>query len=192
LIRRRFKDLSIPRHRGLEATGDATNEPVITHADLLDVVFTNPNNNFENKCLDLAFPRLGVQWLEPRKGDIVPVVKGILGIPNGQFLPHQVWGVWFLVASVISNTAPVALLADDMGLGKTYTLLGALLHLKWVLSEACMRRELACFDGRSVEDLDNVHPFFGSQMEIYMRPSILMVPANLMGTWTNGIERLLP
>jgi len=95
------------------------------------------------------------------------------------------------VARVVSDTAPVALLADDMGLGKTYTALGALLHLKWILSEASAGRELACVGGRSVEDLDNVPPFFGSEKEIYMRPSIVMVPANLMGTWANAIESLL-
>ena len=164
----------------------------MTHADILDVVSSNLNNDFEHECLDLAIRRLGAQRLEPRDGDIGPVVMSIPGIPNGRFLPHQVWGVWFLVARVISDTAPVALLADDMGLGKTYTALGALLHLKWVLSEASAGRELACFDGRSVEDLDNVPPFFGSEKDIYKRQSIVMVPVNLMGTWANFIESLLP
>src|SRR3981081_3820193 len=93
-------------------------------------------------------------------------------------------GFGSLLVRVVSDSAPVALLADDIELGKTYTALGALLHLKWILSEASAGRELACVGGRSVEDLDNIPPFFGSEKEIYMRPSIVMVPANLMGTWT--------
>jgi hypothetical protein len=117
---------------------------------------------------------------------------GIPGILNGQFLPHQVWGVWFLVARVVSDTALVALLADDIGLGKTYTALGILFHLKWGLSEASAGWEVACFDGCSVEDLDNVFPFFGSENDIYMWLSIVMVSANLMGTRVNAIESLLP
>jgi hypothetical protein len=191
LIQSGFKDLSIPRHRELDAAGDAADEPVTAHADLLDVVSSNLNNDFEHECLDLAIRRLGAKRLEARGGDLGPIVMSIPGIPNGRFLPHQVWGIWFLVARVVSDTAPVALLADDMGLGKTYTALGALLHLKWILSEASAGRELACIGGRSVEDLDNVPPFFGSEKEIYMRPSIVMVPANLMGTWANAIESLL-
>ena len=70
LIRSGFKDLSIPRHRELEATGDATDEPVMTHTDLLDVVSSNLNNDFDHDCLDLAIRRLGVQRLEPKDGDI--------------------------------------------------------------------------------------------------------------------------
>jgi hypothetical protein len=104
LIRSGFKDLSIPRHRELEDTGDATDEPVITHAVLLDVDSSNLNNDFEHECLDLASRRLGAQRLEPRDGDIGPVVMSIPGIPNGRFLPHQVRGVWFLVVRVISDT----------------------------------------------------------------------------------------
>jgi hypothetical protein len=77
-----------------------------------------------------------------------------------QFLPHQVWRVWFLVACVISDTAPIALLANDMGLEKTYIALDTLLHLKWILSEASAGWELGCIGGHSVEDLDNVPPFF--------------------------------
>jgi hypothetical protein len=127
--------------------------------ELLDVVFPNLINDFEHNCLDRTIWRLRAQWLEPRDGDIGPILMGIPGIPNGWFLLHQVWGVWFLVACVISDTTPVALLADDMGLRKTFNMLGTLLYLKWVLSEASAGRELACFYVRSVEDLDNVPHF---------------------------------
>ena len=57
--------------------------------------------------------------MEARDGNLGPIVMSIPGIPNGRFLPHQVWGVWFLVARVVSDTPSVALLADDMWLGKT-------------------------------------------------------------------------
>jgi len=36
------------------------------------------------------------------------------------FLPHQVWGVWFIVERILADCPPVALIANDMGLGKTY------------------------------------------------------------------------
>jgi hypothetical protein len=155
------------------------------------VVSSNLNNYFEHQCLDHTIRRLGAKWLEARGGDLGPIVMSIPGILNGRFLPHQVWRMWFLVASVVSDTAPIAHLADDMGLGKTYKALDALLHLKLISFEASAGHELACVGGRSVEDLDNVPPFFSSENEIYMRPSIVMVLANLIGTWANTIESLL-
>ena len=85
----------------------------------------------------------------------------------------------------------MALLADDMGLGKTFTALGALLHLKWISSEAKLGRRLACREGRTVEDLgDSVPPFFGSAKEVFQRPSLVMVPASLVRQWELAIKDL--
>ena len=121
-----------------------------------------------------------------------PQVFGIPGIPKGRFLPHQVWGIWFLVDRVMGNSAPVALLADDMGLGKTFTALGALLHLKWIFSEAALGRRLACLENRTVSDLEGDLPaFFGSERNAFDRPALVMVPANLMVQWETAITRLL-
>ena len=82
-------------------------------------------------------------------------------------------------------------MADEMGLGKTFTALGALLHLKWISSEATEGRGLACQEGRRVQDLgDDVPPFFGSAKEVFQRPSVVMVPAPLVGQWAMAIREL--
>jgi hypothetical protein len=113
----------------------------------------------EHQGLGLAIWRLGAKQLVVRGGDLGLIVISIPGIPNGRFLPHQVWEVRFLVARVVSDTPPIAILADDMGIGKTYKALGDLLHLKSMLTMASARLELAFSSGRSVEDLDNIPHF---------------------------------
>ena len=131
--------------------------------NFLELASTNLNNDFEHQCFEVAVGRLGVSHLPRKAEDIVPHLFGIPGIPKGRFLPHQVWGIWFLVERVVGKSLPVALLADHMGLGKTFTALGALLHLKWISSETTEGRGLACLEGRCVQDLgDDVPPFFRS------------------------------
>ena len=96
-----------------------------------------------------------------------------------------------MVGRVVGVSPPVALLADDMGLGKTFMALGALLHLKWIASEAALGRRLACLEDRTVEDLgEDVPPFFRSAKEVFHRPSVVMVPASLVGQWEIAISGL--
>jgi hypothetical protein len=80
-----------------------------------------------------------------------------------------------------------------MGLVKTFTALGALLHLKWIAAEAESGRSLSCLKGRTISDLSSseVPAFFGSEKEVYSRPAIVMVPANLIGQWSTTITELL-
>lgn len=165
----------------------------ISEGELLRFASSNLDNDFEHQCFEIAVPRLGARRLPPREGDMGPHVFGIPGIPTGRFLPHQVWGIWFLVDRVLTSPVPVALLADDMGLGKTFTALGALLHLKWIASEAALGRRLSCLNGLTISDLrDNaVPPFLGSEKEVYSRPALVMVPANLIGQWSTTITGLL-
>src|SRR5437868_12539050 len=59
----------------------------------------------------------------------------IPGIPQGQFLPHSVWGVWFIVECILADRSSVVLIADDMGLGKTDCRLAMLLYLKHIIDE---------------------------------------------------------
>jgi hypothetical protein len=66
---------------------DAADEPVTAHADLIDVLSSNLDNDFEHECLDLAIRRLRAKRLEARDGDLGPIVMSIPGIPNGRFLP---------------------------------------------------------------------------------------------------------
>jgi len=193
ILRTGFKDLSVTRHRVPE--GDATVPAevvgVAQQAQFLDLTATNLNNDFEHHCFDVAVRRLGASQLVSMEGDIGPHVFRIPGIPKGRFLPHQVWGIWFLVERVIGYSPPVCLLADDMGLGKTFTALGALLHLKWISSEAALGNKLACLEDRTVEDLgDDVPPFFGLAKEVFRRPSVVMVPASLVRQWDTAIKAL--
>ena len=122
-----------------------------------------------------------------------PQVFGIPGIPNGRFLPHQVWGIWFLVERVVvGNEAPVALLADDMGLGKTFTALGALIHIKWISSEAALGQRLPCLGDQTVSELEGkVPPFFGSAIEDFHHPAVVMVPGSLIKQWEMAMSGLL-
>ena len=123
LLRTGGKDLSIQRHQQ-EYSGDSTQVVEVANQGeklLLDVVNTSLNNDFAHECLDLAIRRLGASHLPAIEQDIGPQVFAIPGIPKGRFLPHQVWGIWFLVDRVIGNSPPPALLADNMGLGKTFT-----------------------------------------------------------------------
>jgi len=140
ILRGGFKDLSITRHREADLGVSTDVAEVSQQANLLEIASTNINNDFEHECFDLAVRRLGAHQLQAAEGDIGPKVFGIPGVPSGRFLPHQVWGIWFLVDRVIGNSPPVALLADYMGLGKIYTALGALLHLRWISSEAASGR----------------------------------------------------
>ena len=191
LLRTGFKDLSIARHREAEAGPSAEGAEITNQGDLLEIASSNLNNDFEHECLNLAVRRLGASPLPGAEGDMGPHVFGVPGIPKGRFLPHQVWGIWFLVERVVGNSPPVALLADDMGLGKTFTALGALLHMKWISSEAALGRRLACLEDRTVSELgDDVPPFFGSEREVFNRPAVVMVPANLMGQWETAINGL--
>ena len=95
-----------------------------------DLTSSNLNNDFKHQCFYITCRRLGVSHLPAKERDMGLYVFAIPGIPMGQFLPHQVLGIWFLVERVVSFSPPVALLADHIGLGKTFTALGALLHLK--------------------------------------------------------------
>ena len=195
LVRTGFKDLSLLRHRLVDAETRSSTKPDLPVLDqqgnFLELASTNLNNNFEHQCFEVAVGRLGASHLPRRAEEIGPHVFGIPGIPKGRFLPHQVWGIWFLVERVVGKSPSVALLADDMGLRKTFTALGALLHLKWISSEATEGRGLACLGGRRVQDLgDDVPPFFGSAKEVFQRPSVVMVPAPLVGQWAMAIREL--
>ena len=57
---------------------------------------------------------LGAQLVTPVEGDIGPRM-----LPNGWFLPHLLWGVWFIVARILADPPPAAVITDDIELGKT-------------------------------------------------------------------------
>jgi len=114
------------------------------------------------------------------------------GNPGGRILPHQVWAVWFIVELILADLPPVALIADDMGLGKTHCALAKVLHLRHIFDEAAAGRPLACLGGKSVEELEEVPRILGDDIEVYRRPSIIIVPANLVPAWERAVQSLLP
>ncbi|KAG0643367.1 hypothetical protein HOY80DRAFT_1033408 [Tuber brumale] len=110
----------------------------------------------------------------------------------GRFLPHQVWGVWFIVEWIPADCPPVALIANDMGLGKTHYAPATLLCLKYIVDEAAAGRALLCLGGKSVAKLEVVPQIFGANSEVYRWPCIIIVPANLVHTWERAMKSLIP
>ena len=159
LVRNRADTSSNPRHiRENNALNDADGNATATAAAkptttsdraLLGLCSDQLNNDFEHQCFPDAMRILGVQLLAPAEGDIGPRMLEILGIPNGQFLPHQVWGVWFIVERILADRPLVALIADDMRLVKTHYALAILLFLKYIinLNQVAAGRSLPCLDG---------------------------------------------
>jgi hypothetical protein len=193
-------DRSNPRHirenNALGADDDATAttaaDPTVTSdGALLGLCGDQLNNDFEHQCFEDAVRNLGAELLAPVEGDIGPRMLRIPGIPHGRFLPHQVWGVWFIVERILADRPPVALIADDMGLGKTHCALATLLYLKYIVNQAAAGRPLACLDGKSVAELEQVPRIFDGDSEMYRRPSIIIVPANLVPTWERAVQSLI-
>src|SRR5438270_13992987 len=135
---------------------------------------------------------VGARPLTPVEGDIGPRMLRIPGIPRGRFLPHQVWGVWFIVERILADRPPVALIADDMGLGKTHCALATILYLKYIINEASAGRALPCLGGKSVAELEVVPRIFDAANELYWRPCIIIVPANLVHAWERAVQSLIP
>jgi len=172
----------------LDADDDAmaavTADPTTTSdGALLGLWGDQLNNDFEHQCFEGAVRMLGAEVLTPVEGDIGPHMLRDPGNPRGRFLPHQVWGVWFIVERILTDRPPVALIADYMGLGKTHCALATLLYLKHIVDEAVTGRPLACLAGKLVEELEEVPRIFGDDIEVYRRPSIIIDPANLVPVW---------
>ena len=124
-----------------DADGNATATPAAeptTTSDgaLLGLCGHQLNNDFEHQCFEDAVRMLRAELLTPVEGDIGPRMLRIPGIPNGRFLPHQVWGVWFIVERILADRPPVALIANDMRLGKTHCAHAPLLYLKYIINQA--------------------------------------------------------
>ena len=171
-----------------DAMAAATGDPTTTsNGALLGLCGDQLNNDFEHQCFEGAVRMLGAGLLTPVEGDIGPRMLRIPGIPRGRFLPHQVWGVWFIVECILADRPPVALIADDMGLGKTHCALATLLYLKHIVDEAAAGRPLACLGGKSVEELKEVLRIFADDIEVYSGPSIIIVPANLVPAWERAV-----
>jgi len=86
----------------------------------------------------------------------------------------------------------VALIADDMGLGKMHCALATQLYLKHIVDETAAGRPLACLGGKSVEELEEVLRIFDDRIEVYIPPSIIIVPANLVPACGRVIQSLIP
>ena len=201
LVGNRADTSSIPQHirenNALDnadgkATATAAAEPTTTsYRALLRLCRNLLKNDFEHQCFEDAVRMLGGQLLTPVEGDIGPRMLRIPGIPNGRFLPYQVWGVWFIVERILADRPPVALMANDIGLGKTHCTLAILLYLKYIINHAEAGRPLSCLDGKLVAQLERVPRIFGAKDEIYRRPAIIIVPANLDHAWERAAKSLI-
>jgi len=131
-------------------------------ADLQGLCTDNLNNDFEHQCFDEALWQLGARALAPTPGDIGDHMLEIPGIPNARFLPHQVWGVGFILKLFMNEDGlglTSALIADDMGLGKTNTALGTVLHIKWLLRRAEANKPILFYGNARLSDLSFSCPF---------------------------------
>jgi len=96
------------------------------------------------------------------------------------------------VERILADRPPVALIADDMRLGKMHCALVTLLYLKHIVDEAAAGGPLACLGGKLVEELEEVLRIFGDDIEVYRRPSIIIVPANLVPAWERAVQSFIP
>ncbi|KAG0632751.1 P-loop containing nucleoside triphosphate hydrolase protein [Tuber brumale] len=131
-------------------SGPITDTITTSNGALLGLCSDQLNNVFEHQYFEEAVRILGAELRES---------------PCGRFLPHQVWGVWFIVERILTDCPPVALIADDMGLGKTHYALATLLYLKYIVDEAAAGRALPCLGGKLVAELEVVPRIFGADSE---------------------------
>jgi len=127
-----------------DARAAATADPTTTSdVALLRLCGDQLNNDFEHQSFLGAVRMMWAELLTPVAGDIVPCMLRIPGIPCGRFIPHQVWGIWFIMKGIHADDTPVALIADDMGLGKMPCALGTQLYHKHIVDEGAAGRPLA-------------------------------------------------
>ena len=91
---------------------------------------------------------------------------------------------------ILPDSPHEALIADDMGLAKTHWALATILYLKYISIHPAVGRPLSFSYGKSVAQLEQVLRIFDADNEIYRRPSILIVPANLVTTLESAVESL--
>ena len=96
---------------------------------------------------------------------------------------------------ILANRPPVAQIAYDMELGKTYCTIANLCDLNCIINQAVAGRPLPCLGGKLVAqvvmDFENVLQIFGVENEIYRRPAIIIISANLLHTWGQVAQSLI-
>lgn len=177
-----------------EQDPDITQRKYHQWIDLQGLCINNLNNDFEHQCFADAIRFLGARTLISIPGDLGNYVLDLPGAPDIRFLPHQIWGIGFVVERFMQKDSlglRGVLIADDMGLGKTYTALGAVFHIKWLL-QCAKNDKVIPFYQQKLTDLKFECPLLVHDIEILHRPIIVVVPASLTATWAVAIERFLP
>lgn len=162
-------------------------------SDLQGLCTDNLNNDFEHQCFDEAIKILQARELTLNDKDLGDHVLDIPGIPRARFLPHQIWGIGFVLKRFMQEDGLKlngVLIADDMGLGKTYTALGAVFHIKWLVAAA--KTDLVIpYYGKKLSSLKFKCPLLHENLDILERPVLVVVPSQLIATWAITIREVL-
>ena len=127
-------------------------------SSVLKTVLNTINNEFEQKCHDEAVKLLNAHPVRQSTDDCVPGHKySIPGLPQTEFLTHQVWAIWFIMRRWDWYTdMPGALVADEMGLVKTFTSVTAAMLCKLVTVKVVMELPLSILWGNTLEEWVNL------------------------------------
>ncbi|KAF8523045.1 SNF2 family N-terminal domain-containing protein [Trichophaea hybrida] len=181
-------------------------------------LLANHANAYEHECFDDALKYLDAKPAPRINGEVPGGPKWILpGIPNGRFMMHQVWAVWFVIKRWLwESSLPGVLIADEMGLGKTWTAIGAAMTSK-IIYEQAMRGDIpmAIFNGLTYKeqlvqatlDIDNTdsrwikdprctYPYLPPPLDPKYskcdprQPILVVTLSNVSHTFTTALERL--
>ena len=181
-------------------------------------LLANHANAYEQECFDDALKYLDAKPAPLIIGEVPGGPKWVLpGIPNGRFMMHQVWGIWFVIRRWLWHSSlPGVLIADEMGLGKTWTAIGAAMTSKFICEQA-IRGDvpMAIFNGLTYKeqqiqatlDIDNAHsrqlkdprctnPCLPPPLDLknpkcdLRQPMLVVTLSNVAHTFTSALEKL--
>lgn len=160
-------------------------------SDLRGNIEKNWNDDFTHTTEVFTSPmgRLGATKLEKISHEVNEKYQ-IPGIPSRRFFASQVCGIDFIVGRFMNKgNLTGVLLADDMGLGKTHTALGAVFHIKHLLKLGV--DETIPWHSSKLRDMATQCPLLTDARDIIRRPTLIVVPTELIGWWYHVISDFL-
>jgi len=127
-------------------------------SSVLNTVLKTINNEFEHRCPEEGVRLLNAHAIRQSIDVRVPGHKySILGLPGTKFLAHQVWAIWFMLRTWVSDAdMPGALVADEMGLGNTFTSVAAAMICKLLTEKVVMWLPLLNLWGNTLDEWVNM------------------------------------